>query len=98
MVPRRAASWHADLHTFGADRLELHLVGIFDVQPVPYGFERRHPAKHLERYLYGLVGLRQHDRLVNDFARRLLGAREGATQHRAIAAEEKRFHERAVPL
>ena len=38
------------------------------------------------------------DRLVHDLARRFFGAGKRAAEHRAVAAEEQRFGERAVPL
>ena len=68
---------------FGADRLELHPVGILDVETIADGLERRHAAQHLERHLHRLLRLGQHDRLVHDLAGRLLGAGERAAEHDA---------------
>ena len=92
--PGRAARRHADLEAFGADRFELHLVGVLDVEAVADGGERGHAAQHLERHFHRLLRLRQQHRLVHDLARRLFGAGERAAEHDAVAAEDERLGER----
>src|SRR5262249_7137972 len=89
--PNRSARRYADLKPFGAERLELAGLNVFQIEPVTYRPYRCHPAKHLEWHAHDLLRLRHHQGLEHGRARRPLGPCEAAAEHRRLATEHQRL-------
>ena len=94
--PHRSARRHAHLGAFRAERFDVDVVVVFDVEAIANRLDRRHAAQHLERHLHRPLLIGQHHRLLHDLAGRFLGAGEHAAEHHGVAAEEQRLEDRAV--
>ena len=96
--PHRASRRHADLGAFGAERLEIDHLVVFDVEPVADRLDRGHAAQHLERHLDRPLLIGQHDGFLHHVAGGLFRAGEHAAEHHGVAAEEQGLEDGAVPL